>query len=255
MAGKIINMSKVKQVLRLHTQGVSNRRIALDLGLYKGTVNSYIRKIKDHGYDIAELLKLDDPVLESKLFAGNPAYKDRRFEEFKGKIPYFEKELERPHVTRYLLWEEYRQDNPEGYGYSQFCFHLGQILSARKPGSILEHSSGEKLFVDFAGDTFPYVDRETGEVKQAQVFAACLPYSNYTFAMAVPSQRSDDFLYALTCCLHHLGGSPPNIGHRQPERIGDQGGPVRTRPEQAHGRPGQPLWLRSNTYPQPQTPR
>lgn len=79
-------MSKVKQVLRLHTQGVSNRRIALDLGLYKGTVNSYIRKIKDHGYDIAELLKLDDPVLESKLFAGNPAYKDRRFEEFKGKI-------------------------------------------------------------------------------------------------------------------------------------------------------------------------
>jgi DNA-binding NarL/FixJ family response regulator len=48
MAGKIINMSKVKQVLRLHTQGVSNRRIALDLGLYKGTVNSYIRKIKDH---------------------------------------------------------------------------------------------------------------------------------------------------------------------------------------------------------------
>lgn len=201
-------MSKVKQVLRLHTQGVSNRRIALDLGLYKGTVNSYIRKIKDHGYDIAELLKLDDPVLESKLFAGNPAYKDRRFEEFKGKIPYFEKELERPHVTRYLLWEEYRQDNPEGYGYSQFCFHLGQILSARKPGSILEHSPGEKLFVDFAGDTFPYVDRETGEVKQAQVFAACLPYSNYTFAMAVPSQRSDDFLYALTCCLHHLGGSP-----------------------------------------------
>lgn len=123
-------MSKVKQVLRLHTQGVSNRRIALDLGLYKGTVNSYIRKIKDHGYDIAELLELDDPVLESKLFAGNPAYKDRRFEEFKGKIPYFEKELERPHVTRYLLWEEYRQDNPEGYGYSQFCFHLGQILSA-----------------------------------------------------------------------------------------------------------------------------
>src|SRR5690554_4810450 len=207
MAGKIINMSKVKQVLRLHTQGVSNRRIALDLGLYKGTVNSYIRKIKDHGYDIAELLELDDPVLESKLFAGNPAYKDRRFEEFKGKIPYFEKELERPHVTRYLLWEEYRQDNPEGYGYSQFCFHLGQILSARKPGSILEHSPGEKLFVDFAGDTFPYVDLETGEVKQAQVSAACLPNPNIHFQLPAPSHPAMIFYSPSTVCRTHLGDS------------------------------------------------
>lgn len=201
-------MSKVKQVLRLHAQGVSNRRIALDLGLYKGTVNNYVRKIKNHGYGIDELLALDDPVLEGKLFAGNPAYKEARFEEFKSKIAYFEKELGRPHVTRYLLWQEYRQEHPEGYGYSQFCFHLGQILSARKPGSILEHNPGEKLFVDFAGDTFPYTDRTTGEVIQTQVFAACLPCSNYAFIMAVPSQRTDDFLHALACCLSHLGGSP-----------------------------------------------
>ena len=63
-------MSKVKQVLRMHAQGISNRRIAGELGLYKGTVNNYVNKVKDHGYDIEELLALDDPVLESKLFAG-----------------------------------------------------------------------------------------------------------------------------------------------------------------------------------------
>lgn len=125
-------MSKIKQVLLLHSRGYSNRQIARDLGLYKGTVNSYVRKIKDHEYGIDELLALDNPVLESKLFAGNPAYKQERFEEFKGLIPYLEKELGRPHVTRHLLWQEYRGDHPDGYSYSQFCFHLGQALKARR---------------------------------------------------------------------------------------------------------------------------
>src|SRR5690554_8171744 len=106
MAGTITSMSKVKQVLRLHAQGVSNRKIATALGIYKGTVNSHIQKIKDLHYSIDELLALEDPGLERVLFAGNPAYKQERFDEFKKKIPYLEKELARPHVTRYLLWQE-----------------------------------------------------------------------------------------------------------------------------------------------------
>ena len=208
MAGTIINMSKIKQVLMLHAQGVSNRKIGRELGLYKGTVNSYVQKIRDHGYGIDELLKLDEPVLESKLFAGNPAYKQDRFEEFKVLIPGIEKELSRPHVTRYLLWQEYRESHPDGYGYSQFCFHLDQVINARKPGSIIHYNPAEKLLVDFAGDTVSYVDQLTGEMIETQMFVACLPFSNYTFVMAVPSQRTEDFLHALTCCLNHLGGSP-----------------------------------------------
>ena len=82
------------------------------------------------------------------------------------------------------------------------------MLVARKPTAILAHCAGEKLYIDFAGDTMPYVDRETGEVKQAQVFVATLPYSNYTFLMAVPSQKSEDFLHALSCGLAYFGGSP-----------------------------------------------
>lgn len=211
MAGTITSMSKVKQVLRLHAQGVSNRKIATALGIYKGTVNSYIQKIKDLHYSIDELLALEDPGLERVLFAGNPAYKQERFDEFKKKIPYLEKELARPHVTRYLLWQEYRQDHPGGYGYSQFCYHLEQVSKARAPGSIIYYAPAEKLLVDFAGDTVSYIDRDTGEIIQAQVFVACLPYSGYTFIMAVSSQRTDDFLHALGCCLHHLGGTPKII--------------------------------------------
>ena len=106
-------MSKVKQVLRMHAQGISNRRIAGELGLYKGTVNNYVNKVKDHGYDIEELLALDDPVLEGKLFAGNPAYKEERFEAFKSQIPYLKKNSV-AYVTRYLLWQEYREEYPAG---------------------------------------------------------------------------------------------------------------------------------------------
>jgi len=208
MSGKPTRMSKIKQLMLLRQQGVSNRKIALELGLNKETVNTYVHKIKVHEFSINELLQLDDPILESKFVAGCAAYKDQRFEDFKSQLPYFEKELSRKHVTKKLIWEEYLSTYPNGYRYTQFCFHLGQMLVARKPTAILEHNAGEKLYVDFAGDTLPYVDRETGEVKQAQVFVATLPYSNYTFVMAVGSQKTEDFLHALCSGFSFFGGTP-----------------------------------------------
>jgi transposase len=208
MSGKATSMSKIKQLLQLHRQGVSNRGISRELGFDKETVNGYVRKLKSNGFGIEELLKLEDPVLESKFMAGSAAYVDERFETFKALIPYFEKELGRKHVTRRILWEEYISTHPEGYRYSQFCFHLSRLPVARKPVAIMEHHPGEKLYVDFAGDRVDYVDRETGEIRKVQVFVANLPYSDYTFAMAVPTQSTDDFLHALSCCLSSLGGCP-----------------------------------------------
>ena len=208
MSGKITKMSKIKQLMLMHRQGVSNRKIALHLGLDKETVNGYVRKIAANDLSIDEMLNLDDPVLESKFVAGNAAYKDKRFEEFKLLISYFEQELSHKHVTRKILWEEYLRTHPDGYRYTQFCFHLEQMRAARKPTAVLEHCAGEKLFIDFAGDTMDYIDRETGEVKHSQVFVATFPYSNYTFLFAVSSQKSEDFLHALSKALSYFGGSP-----------------------------------------------
>ena len=97
---------------------------------------------------------------------------------------------------------------PNGYAYSQFCFHVHQQLVAKKPGMKLEHQAGDKLFVDFAGKPLHYADTATGELIACQVFVATLPFSDYCFALAVPSQRIADFLYALGCCLHEIGGTP-----------------------------------------------
>ena len=75
----------------------------------------------------------------------------------------------------------------------------------------MTYKPGEKLMVDFAGDKMPYIDPETGEVKKAEVFVACMPYSDYIFVCCVPSQRTEDFLFALRLCLEHLGGVPPIV--------------------------------------------
>jgi transposase len=208
MAGKVKPMSLIKQLLHLRKQEKSNKYIARTLGISKNTVKAYLTKIYALKMSIDELLELEDPELERKFHAGNPAYRDERFEHLKSRLDYWERELKRKGVTRRLLWEEYRQTQSDGYGYTQFCFHLKQQLVARKPSGVLVHKPGEKLFVDFAGAKLPYIDRDTGEIIWCPVFVACLPYSDYAFAMAVRSQGIEDFIYALKCCLEFFGGVP-----------------------------------------------
>ena len=155
MAGKITEMSKLKQILQLHESGVSNRSIASQLGIYKETVNKYIRQFKTLSVGVKELLEKDEPELERIFNGGAPAYTDKRFDDFSKRLPYLEKELGRKHVTRMQLWEEYIAEYPAGYGFTQFCFHLNQHRIAQQPSTVLVNSyvAGEKCYVDFAGDT------------------------------------------------------------------------------------------------------
>ena len=169
MAGKTKRMSTIKQFIRLHLSGVSNRQIALRLNMYKRTVNNYVQKIRNERLSPGELLELDDPVLEKRFHAGSPAYCEGRFEVIKNLYPDWENELKNKHETKHLLWEEYRAQHRSGYGYSQFCYHLQQMLVARKPSAILTHIAGEKLFLDFAGDKLHYVKRETGEILSCKI--------------------------------------------------------------------------------------
>jgi len=72
----------------------------------------------------------------------------------------------------------------------------------------MEHRPGDKLYIDFSGKKVQYIDRATGEVVPCEIFVACLPFSDFAFVMAVRSQQTSDFLYALDCCLQSLGGVP-----------------------------------------------
>ena len=208
MAGKLKSMSQIKQLLRLRQQGKAIKEIARALQMSRNTVKSYLKKVDAGKLIIDDLLLLDDPVLGTKFHAGNPSYKEDKYEHLKNNIDYYQKELKRTGVTQYLLWQEYKKSYPSGYSHSQFCYHLQQHKKASKPSMVLEHNPGEKLFIDFAGKRLSYSDKKTGEVIECQVFVACLPYSDYCFAMAVKTQSVEDFIYALTCCLNDIGGAP-----------------------------------------------
>lgn len=216
MAGTVKEMSLIKQVLQQKQLGESNRGIARRLPINKETVNGYMNTIDANGWDIGELLKIDDPELERMFHAGSPAYTDARMKEFLRLLPYFREQLtnRKLHVTRQLLWEEYRHTHPDGYGKSQFYDHLKQNLVAQKDITTVlaqTYKPGEKLMIDFAGDKLSYIDTETGEIMKVEVFVACMPYSDYIYVICVPSQRTEDFLFALRMCLEHLGGVPPIV--------------------------------------------
>lgn len=211
MSGKITPMSKIKQLIRLWAQGREKRYIARTLEMSRNTVKGYITKLTQGNWDTSVLLKMEDEELRAFIDAGNAAYSDNRFDHLKDHLDQFCKDLTRTGVTRQLLWEEYLEKRPDGYRYTQFCFHLDQHLKSRNSSMVLEHRPGDKLFVDFAGKTASYVDKTSGELIDCQLFVACLPFSDYGYVIAVPSQSIEDFIFAMVCCLSFLGGVPAAI--------------------------------------------
>jgi transposase len=212
MAGKTTRMSLIKQLLQLHKQGTAIKQMSRVLGISKNTVKNYLAKLEALRIDVNRLLALDDIQLEAMFHSGNPAFKpDERYDHLMSEMDYLKKELSRKGVTRVQLWEEYLLKYPNGYRFTQFCYHLGQQQIASKPSMVLTHNAGEKLYIDFAGDKLSYCDITTGELISCEVFVATLPASDYCFAMAVPSQRTDDFLFALEQCLITIGGVPKMI--------------------------------------------
>jgi transposase len=95
------------------------------------------------------------------------------------------RELKRKHVTRMLLWQEYREAEPEGLEYSQFCDRYRDWAKCLPVTMRQQHRAGEKLFVDFSGDGIEIVDRRPGEVVVAKLFVAVLGASNYTYVEPV----------------------------------------------------------------------
>ncbi len=134
MAGTVKDMSLIKQVLQLKQLGESNRGISKKLPINKETVNSYMSKVESNKWKIDELLQVDDLELERMFHAGSPAYTDVRIQDFLSMLPYIKEQLSDPknHVTRQVLYDEYKQKFPNGYGKSQFYHHLKQNLVAKK---------------------------------------------------------------------------------------------------------------------------
>lgn len=206
MPAKRLSMRKIKEVLRLSAEGLSDRKIARSVNEPRTTVRRYRERAKKAGLEWPLPVDLTDEELEKRLFPPPPPVsRHRRPEPDWQRI---HEELRRPGVTLHLLWLEYKETHPEGYQYSRFCALHREWKASLDPVLRQEHRAGEKLFVDYAGQTVPVVDRETGEVREAEIFVATLGASNLTFAEAAWSQRLPDWIGSHVRAFEYLGGVP-----------------------------------------------
>ena len=200
-------MRKIKEVLRLKwVSGLSNRQIAASCGIGRPTVSEYLRRAELAGLRWPLPDDLDEARLERLLFPPPPDLPAQQ----RG-IPDWANihgELKRPGVTLFLLWQEYRQAYPDGYQYSWFCEHYRAWQGKLDLVMRQDHRAGEKLFVDYAGQTVPVIDQTTGEVRQAQIFVAVLGASNYIYAEATWSQSLPDWIGSHVRTFRFLGGVP-----------------------------------------------
>jgi transposase len=200
-------MRKVKEILRLKFEaGHGQRQIARSCAIGKTTVAECLARFERSGLSWAQAAQLDEATLEHKLYPPPVAVpaQERAVPDW----PYIHQELRRKGVTLTLLWYEYKAAHPEGYQYSWFCDQYRAWSAKLDVVMRQEHRAGEKLFVDYAGQTVEVVDRRTGEVRQAQIFVAVLGASNYTYAEATWTQQLPDWIGSHVRTFQFFGGVP-----------------------------------------------
>jgi transposase len=201
-----MSMRRIREVIRLKFgSGLSDRALAAAVGISKGAVASYVSRARAAGLSWPLPADLDDTALERRLFPGPLAPEAARALPDWAEV---ERELRRRGVTRALLWQEYRARHPDGFGYSWFCEAYDSWKGQVSPTMRQSHVGGEKVFVDFAGDTIGVVDPGSGEIWQAKLFVACMGASSLVFAEARASEGLADWLGAHVSLFAALGGVP-----------------------------------------------
>jgi len=198
-------MRKVNEVARLKAGKLTNRQIARSCKIARSTVADYLARLKVAGLSWPFPPEMDEEQLDARLFK-RPEARGRDVTRPLPNWAVIHTELRRKAVTLNLLWQEYRETYPDGYGYSQFCvLHRGWAktldVSMRQT-----HRAGEKLFVDYAGMTMPVTDPATGEVCDAEIFVAALGASQYLYAEATRTQRLPDWIGSHVRTFEYLGG-------------------------------------------------
>ncbi len=208
-------MRKVREVLRLLWDARrSAREVAASCALARSTVQEYERRARAAGLSWP-LPDVDDATLEARLFSSpsspfstSPS-DGSSIERFVPDWDAVDRELRRKKgMTRFLLWQEYREAHAGGYSYTRYCelFHGWRELQGVTMR--LTHVAGERMFVDYAGPTVSIVDEFTGEIREAQVFVAVLGASSYAFVEASWTQSLPDWIASHVRALAYFGGCP-----------------------------------------------
>ncbi|PIQ32104.1 MAG: LuxR family transcriptional regulator [Bacteroidetes bacterium CG18_big_fil_WC_8_21_14_2_50_41_14] len=210
MAAKKVDVMELKQLLQLKMKDESNRSCEKKMGIHRNTINHYVRLFKACGIGYELLLDYDDKSL-MEMFPVREALNTGRYSILSGYFTHFEGELKKTGCTREVLWREYIQNHPDGYGYSQFNEHFARWRDKVKTSGKLIHKAGDQVYVDYTGQKLRVTDRYTGEITEVEVFVGILPASQYTYVEASMSQKKEDFISSMNRCLTFFEGVPKAI--------------------------------------------
>lgn len=214
---KPLRMHQIRRIIEMQLEGRSIRYTTRLSGLSRNTVREYLRRISSSATGFKELLALDDESLaaivyvpaDEKATAGRSV--DARYDHLQELLPGYLVELRKRGVTRQLLWEEYRNSNEDGYGYTQFCAYLNRQMRPAEAVMHFTHQPAESSQIDFAGKKLGYVDKSTGQFIECESLVCVLPFSNYMYMECLPSARQEDFINGMVRFKRFLGGVTASV--------------------------------------------
>jgi transposase len=210
MSNKPITMLQIRRILQLLAEGRSKRDISRVMHCSRHTVDAYVSKLP-LTLSLDELSKLPDAELANLFYVGNTCSKpDSRYTYLSSRLDHYNKELKRTGVTKHTLWEQYREQVPNGYEYVRFCQHIKDHTRINGATMHFEHQAGDRVQIDFAGKELSYLDPSTGELVSCPVLVCVLPYSGYTYVEALKSASQEHLFTALGRCMSYFGGVPKN---------------------------------------------
>ncbi len=208
MAQERLSLRKIREILRLKFEAqLTDLAISQAVGVARSTVQECLSRARAAGVSWPLPAGLDEAGLQARLYRREPPVVRHPLPDF----AVLQAELAQPGVTRLLLWQEYKAVHPDGWQYSVFCERYRRWLSTQSMVLRQAHAPGDKLFVDYAGQTVPVIERRTGEARPAQIFVGVLGCSNYTFAEATWTQALPEWLGSHVRALNFIGGCPAAI--------------------------------------------
>ena len=218
MPAERVSMKKIRDVLRLTFElKMSRRRVSEATGIGRTAVTDYVQRAAAAGLGWPLPDGLDDTHLERRLFP--PAAGSQALASTEPDWAVIHAEMKRRGVTMTLLWQEYRIEHGQGYAYSWFCEQYRDWKKCVSPTMRQHHAAGEKLFVDWAGDTIAVFD-PSGVEHRARIFVAALGASNYTYAEAFWTETLPDWIGAHVNALAAIGGVPI-VNHLASGEVGE----------------------------------
>lgn len=204
MAAERLSMRTIREILRLKWDCQrSNREIAQSCNVARSSVAECLARATAAGLTWPLPPALDDGILEARLYRrpGRPP----------GQRPLpdwatIHQELRHPGVTLQLLWQEYKAGDPTGLQYSQFCVHYRGWAKTLDLSLRQEHRAGEKLFLDYAGQSLWLTDPQTGTRTPVALFVAVLGASNYTYAEATRAADLPAWIGSHVRAFAYFGG-------------------------------------------------